>query len=319
MTKLATADHVAAISRILSADGWLADHAWSRDEGAFRMDWIEGVLRPTDVLRYADRTAWNADALNDRYSPPFGAGDFKRRSKKRVGDEIMRVFTTPHGGLEAHTFEKDGAVVRVEFHVKREPYSQGVSDLVRTVHAADIPAAPPPAKPTYDVVDAATLEALVIDSAIAQLIRDEEYGSAKEVREDYDPFDLDSAVHTGFPYNRQVEKDLSRIDFSTENTGLDYDPKEVVGIHTIGDLTFLGVFAGGDWELPLLFVLYSDGGKLRGYLPEDGNVFNRATMRAWGNGGRAEEAVQAKAEQAGETTLNGPKLLADIVRHFGLG
>ena len=41
---------------------------------------------------------------------------------------------------------------------------------------------------------------------------------------------------------------------------------------------------GGDWELPLVFVLYIDAyGDIRAYVPEDGNAYNHERKAAYGN------------------------------------
>lgn len=57
------------------------------------------------------------------------------------------------------------------------------------------------------------------------------------------------------------------IGFDTSNSGL----------------PFLGFLAGGDWELPLFFIVYYDGKSLRGYIPEDGNTYNHKTNTAYGS------------------------------------
>lgn len=48
-------------------------------------------------------------------------------------------------------------------------------------------------------------------------------------------------------------------------------------------MTFLGVYAGGDWEIPVFFIVYWDGKKLRGYVPTKGNRWNTTTKCAYGN------------------------------------
>ena len=68
--------------------------------------------------------------------------------------------------------------------------------------------------------------------------------------------------------------------FGTEDSythlpGLEYmEGYEMIGE---GDSAFpvLWCCGGGDWEYPLVFVLYiGQKGELRGYIPEDGNVYN---------------------------------------------
>jgi len=60
--------------------------------------------------------------------------------------------------------------------------------------------------------------------------------------------------------------------------------KDIMGFKTLDNgLTFLGLQAGGDWEHPIFFIVYSDGSQLRAYIPEKGNVFNTDTKQAFGN------------------------------------
>lgn len=57
-----------------------------------------------------------------------------------------------------------------------------------------------------------------------------------------------------------------------------------LGYHTLPNgLTFLGCYAGGDWETPVSFIIYWDGKKLRGYVPLEGNPWNTTTKEAYGN------------------------------------
>ena len=210
MAKLATADHVDAIIRVLSADTWLADLRWERDrdmkvhvwqapDGTVR-DYSESnsrddTLVATDDPLWPDRDAWNADRLNQRIVAPSKSG-FKRLSKKKVGDETRRSFSTPASGVEADTFEKDGALVRIEFRVLAVPYIQKKVAETRIVQGADIPAAPTAEVVGYDVIDRTALEALVTDVAIARMIADDgDYETADDVRADYDPFRFETAVH----------------------------------------------------------------------------------------------------------------------------
>lgn len=74
-----------------------------------------------------------------------------------------------------------------------------------------------------------------------------------------------------------VEKDWSKIDFSTEN--LDVIGEKV----TPQGVPYLLISTGGDWEAPLLATIYFDGKKLRGYIPKDGNSYNHQEKAAFGN------------------------------------
>lgn len=103
-------------------------------------------------------------------------------------------------------------------------------------------------------------------------------------------------VHT-VVYKSMVFTDLAEVNVDFENLesfdsedsynhlpGLEnLDGYEMVGE---GDSAFpvLWCAGGGDWELPLVFVLYiGQNGELRGYIPEDGNCYNKKEKAAYGN------------------------------------
>jgi hypothetical protein len=73
-----------------------------------------------------------------------------------------------------------------------------------------------------------------------------------------------------------VEKDLSKVHFDSENVDQN-------GYKTLPNgLTYLGVYSYGDWEKPVFYIIYSDGKKLRGYIPKKGNLWNTDTNRSYG-------------------------------------
>lgn len=86
---------------------------------------------------------------------------------------------------------------------------------------------------------------------------------------------------------KTVEKDVGKVHFDTENVEIDskcnfYRAK--LGLNTLSNgMSFFGVIAGGDWEVPVYFIIYWDGKKLRGYVPEEGNPWNKKTKEAYGN------------------------------------
>jgi hypothetical protein len=82
----------------------------------------------------------------------------------------------------------------------------------------------------------------------------------------------------------QVEKDLGKINFDTENESYEFGAKDMLGYNTLPNgMPYLGVCAGGDWGTPVFFCIYWDGKKLRGYIPEKGNIYNTTTKEAYGN------------------------------------
>lgn len=98
-------------------------------------------------------------------------------------------------------------------------------------------------------------------------------------------------------YSGKVFDDLSKINVDFENVeqfGTEDSYTHLPGLEAMegyemigdGDSAFpvLWCAGGGDWELPLVFVLYIDQkGELRGYIPEDGNAYNHEEKAAYGN------------------------------------
>lgn len=89
--------------------------------------------------------------------------------------------------------------------------------------------------------------------------------------------------------------DLSKVVFDMENC--DWDGENFTSDDMLGDngsqilgynrldngLEYFGVLAGGDWEIPLFFIIYTDGKKLRAYIPTYGNSFNAELGTAIGS------------------------------------
>ena len=76
---------------------------------------------------------------------------------------------------------------------------------------------------------------------------------------------------------KRLRDDLNKIEHDEEN------------IDGIGDIKFAdgipfiqGQF-GGDWEIPIFFIIYWDGKEFRGYIPTKGNSFDRFRKIALGN------------------------------------
>ena len=91
------------------------------------------------------------------------------------------------------------------------------------------------------------------------------------------------------------------------------DGYEMVGE---GDKAFpiLWCAAGGDWELPLVFVIYiGDDGKLHGYVPEDGNAYNHEKKAAYGNNDG--DPVYGDKEDT-RYVFDVEKMKGDILNHF---
>jgi len=92
-------------------------------------------------------------------------------------------------------------------------------------------------------------------------------------------------LHPLLELNDTVTKDLSKVGFDSENMVLErWSGAPLYGFVTLDNgFTFLGFFCGGDWETGVFMIMYWDGKKLRGYIPTDGNVWNRKTKESLGN------------------------------------
>jgi hypothetical protein len=84
--------------------------------------------------------------------------------------------------------------------------------------------------------------------------------------------------------NSKLEKDLKKVAFDTENFLFKNTDMYHLGFHTLENgLSFWICAMGGDWEYPVHFIIYFDGSDLRGYIPTNGNPYNRSTKEAYGN------------------------------------
>jgi len=86
----------------------------------------------------------------------------------------------------------------------------------------------------------------------------------------------------------RLQADLDWLEFDSENT--DYDGTDwatplrgLLGFQCIDALNFFGICSGGDWEVPVYYILYHDGVHVRGYIPHEGNPYNDDVNRAYGN------------------------------------
>lgn len=91
-------------------------------------------------------------------------------------------------------------------------------------------------------------------------------------------------VITSLKYSNAIlQKDLDKVKFDTENCDVDYD------IHN--GVAYASCRAGGDWEMPLRFFVYFDGTNIRGYVPDEGNFYNKLTKTAFGSEGEADRTL----------------------------
>ena len=73
------------------------------------------------------------------------------------------------------------------------------------------------------------------------------------------------------------------VDFDFENiTMTNIDMGGLYGFQTLPNgMEILGLFIGGDWEIPVNVILYLKNGKLYNYIPVNGNIFDRVDYKAF--------------------------------------
>jgi hypothetical protein len=98
--------------------------------------------------------------------------------------------------------------------------------------------------------------------------------------------DIDHEIVELLAYKSNINNDLGKVRFDTENCGFveGHHDNVLLGFQTLENgFTFLGCYAGGDWENSVFFIIYWDGKSLRGYVPENGNIYNQLTDTAYGS------------------------------------
>lgn len=81
-----------------------------------------------------------------------------------------------------------------------------------------------------------------------------------------------------------IFKDLNKIKHDWENCDYIGDVRT-----TKSGIPYLLGHFGGDWEDPILFMIYWDGKGFRGYIPNHGNCYNRDLNQAFGNDEEADK------------------------------
>lgn len=91
---------------------------------------------------------------------------------------------------------------------------------------------------------------------------------------------------TGYNENSATYKDVHKINVEFENCGEtdEFYDKDIDKHRQLKDGTaIIWGYGGGDWELPIQFVLYLDPkNKVRAYVPSDGNVYCHKCKCAFG-------------------------------------
>ena len=128
----------------------------------------------------------------------------------------------------------------------------------------------------------------------------------------------------GFPWEMpaQIGKDLSKVSFDWENwTGFEYGDRGNKGFadYPVGYRELKPGFhvffmnAGGDWEFPICFIFYWGDNKLRAYIPENGNAWNKKEKCAYGSEDMEQEM---ETEEIYQKEVSEEKMIDEIVHHI---
>jgi hypothetical protein len=111
-------------------------------------------------------------------------------------------------------------------------------------------------------------------------------------------------------------KDLKKVQFDWENY-THFNETQGYATYPVGykevapDFHVFFVNAGGDWEFPVCFIFYWGEEKLRAYIPEDGNAWNKKEKCAYGS----EDLVDENSDQF-EKEINEEKMIDEIKKHI---
>jgi len=81
--------------------------------------------------------------------------------------------------------------------------------------------------------------------------------------------------------SKVIYKDLSKVEFEWENCDKVDDHGEDGYVEIEPGFHIQLMYAGGDSEMPVHFAIYWDGKELRGYIPKDGNPWDKKEKVAW--------------------------------------
>ena len=113
-------------------------------------------------------------------------------------------------------------------------------------------------------------------------------GGKQQLQKYLDEDTLRDAIYGDRPGLAKFRDDVAKIEADFENV-------LPASLHTTkSGVDFLAFEAGGDWEFPVLYIMYWDGKNIRGYVPMKGNCVNLVTKAAFGNYEDEDEAYAQK-------------------------
>lgn len=121
-----------------------------------------------------------------------------------------------------------------------------------------------------------------------------------------------------YPYEmpKHLLKDLGKVNFDFENW-TSFDEDGGFGNYPVGYQEIAPNFhvffanAGGDWEYPICWIFYWGDKKMRAYIPEDGNAWNKKEKCAYGSDENPKEDNESYDKEVSEE-----KMIAEILQHI---
>lgn len=126
-----------------------------------------------------------------------------------------------------------------------------------------------------------------------------------------------------FPYDmsKAIEKDLGKVNFDWENYTRFNDRGGNFATYPVGYKELKPGFhvyfvnAGGDWEFPICFIFYWGDNKLRAYIPEDGNAWNKKQKCAYGSEDDSIGSMEEDNDRY-EAEISEEKMIEEIISHI---
>jgi hypothetical protein len=125
----------------------------------------------------------------------------------------------------------------------------------------------------------------------------------------------------GYPYDNVpsiIMKDLNKVNFDWENY-TSFDDTEGFANYPVGYKEIKPGFhvffaqAGGDWEFPICFIFYWGDNKLRAYIPESGNAWNKKQKCAYNSEDYEDENENEKDHNS---EIDEEKMIDEIIKHI---
>lgn len=98
-------------------------------------------------------------------------------------------------------------------------------------------------------------------------------------------------------YNLTIRKDMEKVEFGLANIHMKSTMKDFWENFIVQDnqFSYFELSCNGRGEEALYFIIYWDGNDLRVYIPEDGNIYNTLTNKAFGSD-KAEDMLWAETQ-----------------------